>query len=212
MDDFKWAGKLVEDPIAVIVKADAPWNSLEEFAEWAKANPEKVTYGTTGPTGRPTFSIAELFDKLGIDFSKTNMIVTSGASEIISQIAGGHVHIGMNSVSEVSNMVKAGKIKMLAVTTKSSYFPDVPTMEELGYNDFKVNWWLGVAFPKDTPDYIVEKWEKAMEKASTDTEFLKKLESFNSEVSYLSAAEVKKLADEQYRELTDLAIKFGLRK
>ncbi len=106
-------------------------------------------------------------------------------------------------------MVKAGKLKILAVhnDTRSQFFPDVPTSEELGIKGLTVKWWLGLSLPAGTPDYIVKKWDESAAKMVKDAAFNEKLKSLNCEVSYMNSADVSKLA-----KLLDVAEKKGLRK
>ncbi|WP_248930760.1 tripartite tricarboxylate transporter substrate binding protein [Paenibacillus hamazuiensis] len=211
--DFQFVSKVVEDPLAFIVKEDAPWKDFKEFSDWAKNNTDQLTYATPGPSGIATFAISEWLDLIGADFSKARMITTVGASESMPKIAGGHITVGVLSVSEAATMVKAGKAKMLAVVSgkRSQYFPDVPTADESGIK-MTVKWWTGVAVPVGTPDSIVKKWDEAIAKMSKDPAFLEKLKSINAESSYLSTAEVTKMVKEETEKYVEVATKKGLRK
>ena len=214
MDDFKWVSKTVEDPLAILVKADAPWKDLKEFAEWAKNNSDQLSYGTPGPSGIATYATAEFLDAIGADFSKARMITTTGGADTLPKVAGGHITMCFLSVSEASSMVKAGKVRFLAVTSpkRSQFFPDVPTAEEMGVKNLGVKWWLGIAMPAGTPDSIVKKWDDAIAKMSKAPAFLAKLKTFNAESSYMNSADVNKLAKEEGVKLSTMAEKKGLRK
>jgi tripartite-type tricarboxylate transporter receptor subunit TctC len=213
-DDFKFVSKVVEDPLAFVVKADAPWKDLKEFSDWAKNHTDQLTYATPGPSGTATFATEEWLRVIGADFSKARMVTTTGASESLPKVAGGHITLAILNISEVSTMVKAGKVKILAVSSKerSQYFPDVPTAEELGIKGLTVRFWNGVAMPAKTPDYIVKKWDEAIAKMSKDPSFLDKLKAINAESSYLNSSDLTKLVKEETEKYTDVATKNGLRK
>lgn len=214
IEDYQFVAQIVEDPLAFVVKADAPWKDLKEFTEWVKQNPDQLTYTSSGPTAIATFSLVQYLDAVGGDFQKARMIVTKGAADSMPKIAGGHAVLAIQGVSEVSTMVKAGKIKILAVASpkRSTYFPDVPTVEEQGIKGMTVKWWAGVSVPKATPEHIVKKWEEALNKAFADPAFMDKLKAINAEGAYLNSADFAKFVKEETAAYTDLATKKGLRK
>ncbi|WP_166240112.1 tripartite tricarboxylate transporter substrate binding protein [Paenibacillus turpanensis] len=213
-DDFEFAAQVVEDPLAFVVKNDAPWKDLNEFAEWVKANPGELTFTSSGPTAIATFSLVEFLDSVGGDYSKARMITTKGAADAMPKIAGGHAILAIQGVSEVSTMVKSGKVKMLAVSSdeRSPYFPDVPTVSEQGLTALKAKWWSGVSFPKGTPPQIVAMWEEALAAAANDAAFQEKLKAISAEGAYLNAADFGQLVKDETALYTKIATDKGLRK
>jgi tripartite-type tricarboxylate transporter receptor subunit TctC len=214
VDDFVFAGQIVEDPLAFVVKSDAPWQDLKEFADWVKNNPDQLTFTSSGPTAIATFGLVEFLDNVGGDFSKARMITTKGAADSVPKIAGGHAILAIQGVSEVSTMVKSGEVKIIGVVAKerSPYFPDVPTVEEQGLKPMNAKWWSGVSFPQGTPEHIVKKWEAALEKASQDPAFLDKMKSINAQGAYLNAADFAEAVKSETATYTDIATQKGLRK
>jgi tripartite-type tricarboxylate transporter receptor subunit TctC len=213
-EDFEYAGQVVEDPLAFVVKADAPWEDLNEFSEWVKANPDQLTFTSSGPTAIATFGLVEFLDNIGGDYSKTRMVTTKGAADAMPKIAGGHIVLAIQGVSEVSTMVKSGKVKILGIVSdeRSPYFPEVPTVEEQGLPAMTAKWWSGVSFPKGTPAEIVQKWETALEGASQDPAFQEKLKAINAEGAYLNAADFGQLVKDETENYTKIATEQGLRK
>jgi tripartite-type tricarboxylate transporter receptor subunit TctC len=214
LTDFKFISKVIEDPLSFVVKADAPWNTLKEFSDWAKNNPDQLSYATPGPSGTATFATAEWLEVIGGDFSKAKMITTVGASESLPKVAGGHITLAILNVSEVSTMVKAGKLKMLAVSAneRSPFFPDVPTADQAGIKNLTVKFFNGVAAPANTPDYIVKQWDEAIAKMTKDPVFIEKLKAINAQPTYMSSADLTKSVTEETEKFTDVATKKGLRK
>jgi tripartite-type tricarboxylate transporter receptor subunit TctC len=213
LEDHLFISQVVEDPLVFVVKDDAPWKDLKEFSEWVKKNPDQLTYTTSGPTAIATFGVAEWMDAIGADFSKARMIVTKGAADSIPKVAGGHVVLSVQALGESSTLVKAGKVKMIAVQAKkrSQYFPDVPTVEEAGIK-MTSKWWTGVAAPVGTPKEIVKKWEDALANMSKDPSFLEKLKQISAESAYLNSADFTKAVKIETDKFTDVAIKKDLRK
>ncbi|WP_425283867.1 tripartite tricarboxylate transporter substrate binding protein [Lihuaxuella thermophila] len=214
LSDHLFVSRIVEDPIAFTVKADAPWKDFKEFSDWVKKHPEQLTWTSVGPAGTSAFGVAEWLKAIGVDFSKTRMITTKGASDSMPKVAGGHAVLAVHSVAEVYSMAKAGKVKILAVQAekRSPYFPDVPTAEEQGIKGMSVKWWTGVSMPAGTPAHVVKKWDETIAKMVKDPAFLKKLNNIHVQSSYLNSADFTRFVKEETRSYTRLATETGIRK
>ncbi len=214
LSDHLFVSRIVEDPVAFAVKADAPWKDFREFSEWVKQHPEQLTWTSVGPAGTSAFGVAEWLKAIGADFSKTRMIATKGASDSMPKIAGGHAILAVHSVGEVYSMAKAGKVKILAVQApkRSPYFPDVPTVEEQGIKGMSIKWWTGVSMPVGTPQHVVKKWDETIAKMVKDPAFLKKLKMLNVQSSYLNSAEFSRFVKKEADSYTKLATEMGMRR
>ena len=133
--DRKYAGRIVRDPMVFAVKADAPWKTFKEFSEWVKGHPAELVWASTGPAGPSRYTDFDWMTQIGVDPTKTRMVITPGAADAMAKLAGGHVVLAIHSVAEVQAMRDAGKIKVLAVLSPSRLkgLPDVPTAEEEGW-------------------------------------------------------------------------------
>jgi tripartite-type tricarboxylate transporter receptor subunit TctC len=212
--DHKFASRIASGTTAFAVKADAEWDSFKEFSEWVKANPEKLTWASVGPAGFSSFAVAEWLESIGVDFNKTKMVSSEGASDSAAKVAGGHVELAVHTIGEFAPLLESGKIKLLAVQSpeRSPIYPDVPTTEEEGINGLTVSWWTGLSFPADTPDEIVQKWDQAVEKMYQDNEFIKQLETIKLEPGYLNAEDFTNEVQNETEVYTNLAEKTGIRK
>lgn len=213
--DRKYAGRIVRDPMVFAVKADAPWKNFKEFSDWVKANPAELVWSTVGPAGPSRYTAYDWFTQIGVDPTKTKMVITKGATESFAQLAGGHVVLSIHSVAEANAMVKAGKIKLLAVLSPSrvKYIPDVPTAEEQGVmKGVRVQWWGSVAFPAETPDPVVRKWEGAIAEMVKDPAFLAGAERISMNIDHLNAAEMRAFVEKEVEGYTDMATKIGIRR
>jgi tripartite-type tricarboxylate transporter receptor subunit TctC len=212
--DNKFASRVAEGTLAYAVKSDAQWNSFKEFSEWVKKNPEKLTWASVGPAGFSAFGVAEWLDSIGVDYKKTNMVSSEGASDSAAKVAGGHVVLAVHTVGELYSLAESGKIKILAVQSpeRNPLFPDVPTVEEEGFNGLTVKWWSGLSFAAGTPDEIVKKWDSAVAKMEKDEKFIKELEKIKLEPSYLNSEDFTNLVKQETESYTKLAEKTGIRK
>ncbi len=212
--DNKFVSRIAEGNLVYAVNADAEWDSFKEFSDWVKANPEKLTWASVGPAGFSSFGVAEWLDSIGVDYKKTSMVSSEGASDSAAKVAGGHVILAVHTVGELASLVEAGKLKLLAVQSdeRSPLFPGVPTTEEEGFEGLTVKWWTGLSFAAGTPNEIVEKWDKAVSKMEKDEEFIKQLEQIKLTPSYLNSEDFTKAVKEETARYTKIAEETGIRK
>ena len=215
LDDRKYAARLVRDPMVFAVKADAPWKGFKEFSEWVKANPEQLVWSSVGPAGPSRYTAYDWFTQIGVDPVKTKMVITPGAADSMTKLAGGHVVLAIHSVAEANAMLQAGKIRLLAVlsATRLKALPDVPTAEEQGViKGVRVQWWAAVAFPTGTPDAIVKKWEGALAEMTRDPAFLAGAERINMNIDFLDSAATRAFVEKEVAGYTEMATKIGIRR
>jgi tripartite-type tricarboxylate transporter receptor subunit TctC len=187
--DYRFVATVINEPFGLLVKADSPFKSLKELNDWVKANPDQLTFGSTGPTSIQTFTVIQWLDSIGVDFAKARLVPSNGGGELLPQIAGGHVIVGFQDVTGATPLVKAGKLKLLAVTgtQRTSLFPDVPTFAEDGAPGVTTHFWSGFSLPAGTPDAIAQKWEAALKVIMNDPAFQDKLKSINAQAGFLDS-------------------------
>ncbi|MCX7572062.1 tripartite tricarboxylate transporter substrate binding protein [Tumebacillus sp. DT12] len=214
LEDRQLTSRIVLDPIAFAVKADAPWKDMKEFTEWVKAHPDQLTWTSVGPAGTSAFGVADWLSAVGVDFSKTRMVATTGAADSLPKVAGGHATLAVHTVAEVYPLASAGKVKILGVQAeeRSPYLPNVPTLKELGIEGVNVKWWTGLTVPKGAPDAVVKKWESTLQKMVKDPAFLEKMKTLHMEVSYQDAQTFTGFVLDEAKYYTELAEARGMRK
>ncbi|HNV35270.1 MAG TPA: tripartite tricarboxylate transporter substrate binding protein [Bacillota bacterium] len=202
------------NPLVFIVKGDSKWNSLKDLVADLKAGARKYSYGTAGPGGPSTFAIAQLCQDAGIDPNNLIRVVLGGGATVITDVAGGHIDLAAQNLSEVIAMTQAGKIKALAVTTdhRSSSLPDVPTTKEAGFPSVKLVGYNSVSGPANLPDEVVKAWEDAVRELCKNPEFQAALESAGATSAFLGHEEFGKWLKDYYDEGVAIALKVGLRK
>jgi tripartite-type tricarboxylate transporter receptor subunit TctC len=153
--DFAEIGWIVDGPpVVLIIDAGLPYKTLAEFIAGAKANPDKISFGTSGPASSPAMAIAQLNKAAGIDIVG---VPYRGSGEAARAVAGGAIQGVFTFYSQGKPLVDDGKVRALAVAApqRIAGWPDVPTFAELGYKiDFRG--FVGLSAPAKTPKPIIE--------------------------------------------------------
>jgi tripartite-type tricarboxylate transporter receptor subunit TctC len=162
-------------PYILVVNADLPVKSLQEFVALAKSKPGTMNYGSTG-VGAANHLVAELFNsKAGL---KMTHVPYRGTALAVGDLLGGQLTMVFGDPISVLSQIKAGKLRALAVTSleRSPVSPDVPTVAESGYPGFEALAWHGILAPAKTPPAIVQKLNAEIVKALADPATKKLLE------------------------------------
>jgi tripartite-type tricarboxylate transporter receptor subunit TctC len=207
--DIEPLGQHVLLPLAVAVKADAPWRSFNELIDHAKKNPGKVRVDTIG-IGSPAHFNLEIIQSL--TGAKFTHVPFKGGESVITAILGGHIEMTIDAVNKIWPQVESGQMRILLLSTKMSDFPNVPTITELGYKQGLVSTWFAVYGPSGLPEDVTKVLLPAVEKAIKTPESKAKIEQMKLVVEYKSPADMKKKVAEEYVAALEIADKVGLRK
>ncbi len=185
--NFDLLGNVVDDPGNFSVHADTPIKNLAELVAYAKANPGKVTYGTTG-IGSDDHLAALMFERAaGV---KLTHVPFKGAAEVHQSIASKQVMVAAMNIGEALQYQKGGTpLRHLGQMseTRSTLAPNVPTFKEQGFNVIMASL-RGVAAPKNLPPAIREQLVNAVAKAVADPEFQAKAANTFAPIRYLAPA------------------------
>lgn len=194
---------------AVVVRADAPWKTMGELVAHAKANPDRVTFGSHGIGSTVHLAMEELAAAQGL---KLVHVPYKGSADMMTALLGGHIQVAVDSTGAVPH-VSAGKARVLAVFTEKRVpiWPDVPTLAELGYGIVSTSPY-GIGAPAGTPPEIVKILHDAFRKGLEDPIHLKALEKFNQPLWYKSSEEYAQWAREQFERERRLIERLGLAK
>jgi tripartite-type tricarboxylate transporter receptor subunit TctC len=159
--DFAQIGWIVDGPpVVLIIDAKLPYKTLADLIAGAKARPEKISFGTTGPASTAAMAILQINKAADIDIVG---VPYRGSGEAAQAVAGGAIQGVFTYYSQAKPLVDDGKTRPLAVAAPSRIagWPDVPTFQELGYQiDFRG--FVGLAAPARTPKPIVEYLNKRL--------------------------------------------------
>jgi tripartite-type tricarboxylate transporter receptor subunit TctC len=191
--DFRAIGQVNFDAAGITIRADAPWKTVKELQDYAKANPGKLKASGTGKGGCWDIARAGWLIAAGISPDAIPWVPSSGAAPTLQDMVAGGIQVTTCSLPEARAMIDAKKVKSLAVMAdkRLDVFPDVPTLKELG-----VNWsfgvWRGVLVPKGTPDNVVAILEKSLEKAYNNPKYKEFMEKSGLGMMWKPAAEFDK--------------------
>lgn len=168
--DFAPISLVGTTPCVVVVHPSAPFTDLKGLVAYAKANPGKLGYATSG-IGTSNHLAAELLQSVaGIELLN---VPYKGSSQIVPDLLSGTVIMSMeSSLATTLQHIRSGKLKALAVTSpaRAKALPDVPTVAESGYPGFAVETWFGLIAPAATPPAVVQKLHDAWAKGAKTAE------------------------------------------
>src|SRR6266511_2174647 len=149
-DQFTPIARINADPCILVVNAELPWRSVQELLEDAKRRPGEITYSSSGIYGASHVPTEMLLAAAG--GLKMRHLPTTGGGPATTAVLGSHAQLWCSPPGVASPHVKSGKLRPLAITgaARHPYFPDVPTLKELGY-DVEYYLWIGMFALKNTP-------------------------------------------------------------
>ena len=186
--DFAPVAGVASTTVMLVVRADMPVRTLSEFIAYAKAHPGELNHGTPGP-GTPQHLAAELFDVTA--GTRITHIPYRGTAPAVAGLLGGEVQVMYASVSAVEGLVREGRIRALAVTSRRRAldWPDLPAIGE-ALDGYECDLWYAVLGPSGMPPAIVDRLDAAVAEMMRDPEFIQVLRSRGFEPSYMSAAQL----------------------
>jgi len=213
LKSFRFIIQFSEAPFAIIVKGDSPFKSFKDIIELARKNPDKLSYGTTGKISIVHLTMLQIATKeKGL---KLRQVAYRGGPETQAAILGGHIDFGVSDFNYT--LVEAGQIRLLAMLgeKRNPYYPNVPTLKELGYDRPEVPSapiYHCIAVPKDVPDEIAAKLEKAFTQATKEPSFLNGLKDMRFQVVYKNSKQFTEYMHYYYDYYGKLLKDMGLRK
>lgn len=208
-DDFQPIAQLNADPAAITVKADSPYNTIEEFLAAAKKKPGEMGVGNSGTGSIWHLAASALEDKTGAKF---NHIPFQGAGPAVLALLGGHVEAVAVSPAEVSTYVQAGKLKMLVLMAdkRMAAFDKVPTAKERGI-DISIGTWRGLGAPKNTPPEVMAKLRDIAAKTAREPLLREVMDKQNLGYVYTDGAAFKETLAKDNEYFKALITKLGIK-
>lgn len=188
--DFAPISLVAEGPNLLVVNPSVPANNVKELIAWIKANPGKVSYGSTG-TGTSTHLAAELFKQMtGVDMVH---IPYRGSAPMMTDLISGQVQLAFDNMPTALAQVKAGKLKAIAVTSPNRWTlePKIPTVSE-SLPGFQIVSWQGLFAPAKTSPEIVEKLSTEVQKILLKPEVIKRFNELGTNAKGKSPTEFAK--------------------
>lgn len=186
--------RLNADPATIAVRADSPFQTIEDLIAAAGKEPNAVSVGNAGPGSLGHLAAAALQDKVGVQF---NHAPYRGANPAVLDLLGGHIEAVAVTPVEVATYVADGKIRPLAIMADARIgagWENVPTLKERDI-DLLIGGWRGLAVPRDTPDEIVQTLRNAMAKTLEEPALRKTMAELNMGEGYLDQADFQALIE-----------------
>jgi tripartite-type tricarboxylate transporter receptor subunit TctC len=195
LKDFTWIACLTGYTFGLVVPADSPVKSIKDLVGYAKANPEKFSYGSTGIGTSPHLAVEEFAQRAGI---KLNHVPFKGNADNMQAILGGHV-MAASDATGWAPFVESGKLRLLATygSKRSKRWPQVPTLDELGYQTVSDSP-FGVCGPKGMDPAIVRTLHDAFRKTLDDPAVLATFDKFDQSVIYMNTETYTKFAHDTF--------------
>ncbi len=206
--DFTYIINMTGYTFGFVVPADSQWKSIKELVDWAKANPNKFNYGSTGIGTSPHLAVEEFAAKAGI---KLNHVPFKGNADLMQAILGGHV-MGASDSTGWAPHVEAGKLRILATygSKRTKRWPQIPTLTELGYETVSDSP-FGLCGPKGMDPGLVRTIHDGFRKVLEDPKVVQVLDRYDQSVAYMSSEEYTAYARRTFEAERGTIERLGLR-
>jgi len=188
LSDFAPIALVTADPTVLVVAADGPYKTIQDFIAAAKAYPNQINYASAGTYSTLHVAMEMFANAAGI---KLFHVPYQGGGPAVAALLGGQVHALASGPAAAVGQIKAGKMRALAGwgDKRLPMMPDLPTFKELGYKDVEFYIWSGVFAPVATPAPVVARLREAVRAAVADPQFKGAMEKVQTPIAYLDAPE-----------------------
>jgi len=208
--DFTPVALIGAVPNTVVVHPSLGADSVKALIALAKANPGQISYASSG-VGSPEHLAGEMFKSAaGIDMVH---VPYKGSGQSVVDLAAGHIKVGFNTLPSVLGQMKAGKVKVLAVTTRlrSMAHPEVPTVTEAGLDKFELATWYALVAPAGTPPAIVKRLNDEVNRALASPDVKDRLGTLGTDIETSTPEELGAFIRRETEKLRVLVQKTGAR-
>jgi len=210
-DSFEPVGLVLDVPMTIIARSDFPANNIQELVEYVKANKDKVSLANAG-IGAASHLCGTMFSSaLGVDLLT---IPYKGTGPAMNDLLGKQVDILCEQTTNTTQHIKAGTVKAYAVTSKERVptLPDLPTLQESGFDGFEVGIWHGIWAPKGTPQPALDKLQEALKAGLADKAFQDRMAGLGANLlpERANPESLKQHVDQQVPQWAELFKKAGV--
>jgi tripartite-type tricarboxylate transporter receptor subunit TctC len=208
LTDFTWIAQVTGYLFGVVVKADAPWRTLDDAIAYARTDPGGFSYATTGVGSSMDMTMQDIAKRQGVEFTH---VPFRGSSESLQALLGRQISAVATS-SDWARMVMDGSVRLLFTCgrERSKMFPETPTLMELGYGIVTTSPY-GLAGPRGIPAEIVEVLQDAFHGALDDPDYQRVVDRLGMQNEYLDSAAYTASVRRQVAEEREVVERFNLR-
>jgi tripartite-type tricarboxylate transporter receptor subunit TctC len=207
IDQFRPIARVTADPTVLVVRAEAPWKTLEDFLAEAKSKPKHFNYGSSGNYGTMHVPMAQLEKAAGIQMTH---IPYTGAGPAVTALLGGQVDVLASGPASVVQHIRAGKLRALAHWGDKplASLPGVPSLRERGVGAQYAQW-SGLFIQAQAPANVIETLAATMQRLSGDPAFQQMIQNTGSPLDYLDALAFTRYWAEDVAKMKELAQHIG---
>lgn len=207
LSQFAPIARFTADPTVLVVRADSPWKTAQEFISAQRKGDREVTYGSSGNYGTMHVPMEMLKNEANL---RLLHVPYTGAGPAVVALLAGQVDAVATGPASIVQHIKAGKVRALAHWGEGRLesLPDVPSFTELGH-PVKFAQWAGVFVPAGTPADVVERLRAAARTAASDARVVAAIQGAGSPIQYLDAPEFRQYWDTDAKTLVQAVRKIG---
>jgi len=189
--DFDFIAIVTRFPFVFTVAPDSRFKTVEAYLDAARAEPGRITYGTSGVGSTLHMAMELLLSKL--DIKMTHVPYKGGIGAPYNDLVGGRLDMQVITFSNAQPLIKTAKLRALAVTSKQRHpgFPDVPALAEKIVPDFDVVSWLGFTAPTGLPPALRDRWHDTFRQAMAKPAVKDKLQELGNDTTVSTPAEFR---------------------
>ena len=207
MKDFTYIACLTGYTFGIVVRADSPLKTIKDLVDFANANPEKFSYGSTGNGTTPHLAVEEFASRAGI---KLQHVPFKGSADGLQALLGGHI-MAHSDATGWAPQAEAGTLRLLATygSKRSKRWPNVPTLTELGYDTVSDSP-FGIGAPSGMDPALTQRLHDAFKKTLKDPAVLATFEKYDQSVLYMNTADYTKFARDNFAKEKAVIERLGL--
>jgi len=196
--DFTPISLVTVSPHVVLVNASLPVKTFGELVAYSKQHPGTLSYGSPGAGTSMHLTFELIKQHYGMDVLH---VPYGGGSKAMMDLAGGQVNVGIVAVAPALQIMKTGRVRALAVTSRdrSPSLPDVPALSEAGFPALNAGSWLGLVGPKNMPAEAVSRWNEVIRDFAADPASKQKLEEAGFRLEPMNPAQFTKFIQDEYQ-------------
>ena len=207
LSDLRAIARYTADPTVLVVRADAPWKTAQDFIDDARKRPGTIPYGSSGNYGTMHVPMEILAQVAGVSF---NHIPFTGAGPAVVALLGGQIDAVSSGPATVLQHIKAGKLRALAHWGQGRLdtLPDVPSLKDAGFQAEYAQW-SGLFVPSATPEAVVQRLRAAARAAAQDAKVRDVIQNAGSPILYQDSPDFEKYVQADARRMSEVVRRIG---
>lgn len=204
VEDYDAICATIADPVALVVKADAPYSTAQEFIDYCTEHPGEVQIGNAGTVSSTYICAQKMAEGLALDV--THVPYSDGTGPAVAALVGGHINAVMATPGSVKTQVEAGELKYIAILAdeRMTLFPDIPTFKEEVGLEFELLSWAAMCAPADTDAEALEYLRSVFKEVAESQEFQDYMSNLGIEPVVIIGEDAQKMLEDDsklYKEM-----------